>query len=102
VTGHHVLHAPEDVLLCVKPEAFDLPDLSGTPFGFLPSPGTVYMLPQTQDPNLIWPRWSTELIPAGSSAVRCRSTSDWTVPARSSCGRTMRSVPHLRLHRRRV
>ncbi|MBB5788816.1 choice-of-anchor M domain-containing protein [Jiangella mangrovi] len=67
VTGHHVLHEPEDVLLQVKPEsALVLPDPLPPSLAFLGDPGdTVYYLPQTQDPDLIWPGWSTEQIPAG-------------------------------------
>jgi surface-anchored protein len=67
VTGHHILHAPEDVLLKVKPEAaLPLPDLTSTPLAFLGGPGDiVYLLPQIQDQDLIWPGWSTELIPTG-------------------------------------
>lgn len=67
VTGSHVPHAPEDVLLKVKPEsALELPDPVPPSLSFLGQPGdTVYYLPQTQDPNLIWPGWSTERIPAG-------------------------------------
>lgn len=67
VTGSHVLHAPEDVLLKVKPEAaFELPDPVPPALSFLGEPGDViHHLPQTQDPNLIWPGWSTERIPGG-------------------------------------
>ena len=67
VTGNHVLHAPEDVLLQVKPEAaLVLPDPVPSSLSFLGQAGdTVYYLPQTQDPELIWPGWSTERIPAG-------------------------------------
>lgn len=67
VTGSHVLHAPEDVLLKVRPEsAIQLPDPVPPSLSFLGAPGdTVYYLPQTQDPNLIWPGWNTERIPAG-------------------------------------
>ncbi|MBB4908708.1 choice-of-anchor M domain-containing protein [Actinophytocola algeriensis] len=67
VTGSHVPHAPEDVLLRVKPEsALELPDPVPPSLSFLGQPGdTVYYLPQTQDPELLWPGWSTERIPAG-------------------------------------
>ncbi|RKN08327.1 choice-of-anchor M domain-containing protein [Streptomyces radicis] len=54
VTGSHVRHAPEDVILHVRPEAFadDIPaDYPGSPSG--------YLLPLTQDPDLIWPGWDT-------------------------------------------
>ncbi|WP_158602819.1 choice-of-anchor M domain-containing protein [Jiangella rhizosphaerae] len=67
VTGHHVQHAPEDVLLQVKPEAaLVLPDPVPPSLSFLGEAGdTVYYLPQTQDPELIWPGWSTEQLPSG-------------------------------------
>ncbi|MCT2585571.1 choice-of-anchor M domain-containing protein [Actinophytocola gossypii] len=67
VTGDHVPHAPEDVLLQVRSEsALELPDPVPPSLEFLGQPGdTVYYLPQTQDPNLIWPGWSTEGIPGG-------------------------------------
>jgi surface-anchored protein len=67
VTGSHVPHAPEDVLLAVTPEsALQLPDPVPPSLSFLGQPGdTVHYLPQTQDPNLIWPGWSTEQVPAG-------------------------------------
>ncbi|SOD62888.1 surface-anchored protein [Streptomyces zhaozhouensis] len=54
VTGSHVTHSPEDVVLHVKPEALteDIPEgYPGAPAG--------YLLPLTQDPNLIWPGWDT-------------------------------------------
>ncbi len=54
VTGSHVTHAPEDVALHVKPEALTdkIPDgYPGSPKG--------YLLPLTQDQNLIWPGWDT-------------------------------------------
>ncbi|WP_062204717.1 choice-of-anchor M domain-containing protein [Streptomyces sp. NBRC 109706] len=54
VTGSHVTHAPEDVLLHVKQDAWteEIPDgYPGSPSG--------YLLPLTQDPNLIWPGWNT-------------------------------------------
>ena len=64
VTGYHVRHAPEDVLLQVKPQAaLVLPDPLPPSLAFLGDAGdTVYYLPQTQDPELIWPGWSTEQI----------------------------------------
>ncbi|WP_035812806.1 choice-of-anchor M domain-containing protein [Jiangella gansuensis] len=67
VTGHHVRHAPEDVLLQVKPQAaLTLPDPVPQSLAFLGDAGeTVYYLPQTQDQELIWPGWSTESLPAG-------------------------------------
>lgn len=67
VTGTDVLHEPEDVLLVVKPEAaMTLPDPVPPGLAVVGDPGdTVYFLPQSQDPALIWPGWSTEQIPAG-------------------------------------
>lgn len=68
VTGTDVLHDPEDVLLVVEPEAAQvLPDPVWPGLEFLGEPGdTVHLLPQSQDQNLIWPGWSTELIPGGT------------------------------------
>ncbi|WP_158621531.1 choice-of-anchor M domain-containing protein [Streptomyces triticirhizae] len=60
VTGSHVAHAPEDVVLHVKPEAFteEIPEgYPGAPAG--------YLLPLTQDPNLIWPGWDTNGVAGG-------------------------------------
>lgn len=60
VTGSHVRHQPEDVLLRVKEEAWteQIPSqFPGSPEG--------YVLPLTQDRNLIWPGWDTNGV-AGS------------------------------------
>ncbi|ARQ69126.1 choice-of-anchor M domain-containing protein [Streptomyces marincola] len=60
VTGSHVRHAPEDVILHVTPDALteDIPaQYPGSPSG--------YLLPLTQDPDLIWPGWNTNGV-AGS------------------------------------
>ncbi|GAA5116556.1 hypothetical protein GCM10023339_25450 [Alloalcanivorax gelatiniphagus] len=67
VTGHHVLHDPEDVLLRVKEAArTTLPTPVPDSLSFLGEGGSdVWFLPQTQDPDLIWPGWSTERVPAG-------------------------------------
>ncbi|MDT0346202.1 choice-of-anchor M domain-containing protein [Streptomyces litchfieldiae] len=54
VTGSHVSHAPEDVLLRVKQDAWT----TGIPEGY-PGAPEGYVLPLTQDPNLIWPGWDT-------------------------------------------
>lgn len=52
VTGYRVLREPESVLLRVKESAYSsIPGLPGGPAG--------YVLPLTQDPNLIWPGWDT-------------------------------------------
>lgn len=67
VTGSHVTHAPEDVVLKVKEAAFNdaIPSsIPGSPSG--------YLLPMTQDPNLIWPGWDTMGVqsdPAGFSQI---------------------------------
>lgn len=53
VTGYHVTHAPEDVLLKVKKEAwFDIPE------GWPGAPGG-YLLQAVQDERLLWPGWDT-------------------------------------------
>ncbi|WP_369266614.1 choice-of-anchor M domain-containing protein [Streptomyces harbinensis] len=60
VTGSHERHAPDEVLLHVKPEAYTdaIPDgYPGAPAG--------YLLPLTQNPDLIWPGWDTNGV-AGS------------------------------------
>ncbi|MFI7274352.1 choice-of-anchor M domain-containing protein [Streptomyces sp. NPDC049879] len=54
VTGSHVAHEPEDVLLHVKQDAYteDIPaSYPGAPSGWL--------LPLTQDADLLWPGWDT-------------------------------------------
>ncbi|MGC3955507.1 MAG: choice-of-anchor M domain-containing protein [Propionicimonas sp.] len=57
VTGSQVLHTPESVELYVKPAAW----VTGAPASFLPpgAPSELYLLPLTQDPNLIWPGWDS-------------------------------------------
>ena len=59
-----VFRSPSDVQLRVPPSAqIEVP---AGPFGFLgPQGSTVHLLPQVQDPDLIWPGWSTERISAG-------------------------------------
>ncbi|MBB4662849.1 choice-of-anchor M domain-containing protein [Conexibacter arvalis] len=62
---------PGDVLLHVKPQAaFTIP--AGIPQIYYdtlgPAGSTVWMLPQTQDPDLLWPGWSSEQIPNGAVA----------------------------------
>lgn len=54
VTGQHVLHNPEDVLLVVKESAYSSLPAQVTQVG---TPG--YYLPMTQDPQLLWPGWDT-------------------------------------------
>lgn len=54
ITGSHVHQVPEEVILYVKEEA-----LTDIPSGF-PGGGTrSYLLPLTQNHNLIWPGWDT-------------------------------------------
>ena len=55
ITGSHVVHDPEDVLLKVKQDAWnEEPAL----VDFIGEPG--YFLPQTQDFKLLWPGWDTQ------------------------------------------
>lgn len=56
VTGAHVTHTPEDVELHVKSAA-----KTTIPAQF-PGAGEAYFLPETQDPNLVWPGWDTQAI----------------------------------------
>ncbi|WP_110208863.1 TIGR03773 family transporter-associated surface protein [Nocardioides daejeonensis] len=74
VTGRHVLHEPGDVLLRVKEGArMTLPSPVPPSLAFLGKAGdNVHFLPQTQDPDLIWPGWSTERL----------STADFRGPMR--------------------
>jgi surface-anchored protein len=60
-----VFRDPADVIFQVLPESANVvPD--DPRFAFLGEPGdTVWLLPQTQDPNLLWPGWSTERLRAG-------------------------------------
>lgn len=53
VTGEGILHTPENVLLKIKDAALmDIPTgLPGTPRG--------YVLPLTQNPEVLWPGWET-------------------------------------------
>ena len=53
VTGEGILHAPENVLLKIKDAALmDIPaGLPGVPRG--------YVLPLTQNPEVLWPGWET-------------------------------------------
>lgn len=71
VTGHNVLREVESVLLRVKPSAYrsDIPaGTPGAPAGFV--------LPLTQNPQLIWPGWDTNRTTAsGYSDVSIRITS---------------------------
>lgn len=54
ITGQHVVRNPEDITLVVKPKAYQtqskqLKDIQMSG----------YLLPQTQDPELLWPGWDT-------------------------------------------
>ncbi|WP_129843510.1 choice-of-anchor M domain-containing protein [Streptomyces sp. RFCAC02] len=60
VTGADVVHEPGDVVLHVKPEAL----VDTIPAGYPGSP-TGYLLPLTQDPDLIWPGWDTNGVAGG-------------------------------------
>jgi surface-anchored protein len=72
--GSAVYRSPAQVQLRV-PEA-SLTDVPGGAFDFLGPAGTrVHLLPQVQDPSLVWPGWSTERLSASEvvgDAVRLR------------------------------
>ncbi|GGG82463.1 choice-of-anchor M domain-containing protein [Corynebacterium pelargi] len=51
ITGQHVQRAPESTILQVKPEAYR-EHVPGLELGG-------YLLPLSQDPNLLWPGWDT-------------------------------------------
>jgi len=63
--GGAVFRSPTDVQARVKdPARIQVPD--DPAFAFLGAPGTdMWMLPQVQDPTLLWPGWSTERIQPG-------------------------------------
>ncbi|MDA0185374.1 choice-of-anchor M domain-containing protein [Solirubrobacter phytolaccae] len=62
-----VLRRPQDVLLHAKPQAeFVLTEELPPEFGFLGKAGdVVYLLPEVQDPALLWPGWDTAGVPTG-------------------------------------
>lgn len=62
-----VIRRPQDVLLHAKPQSrFTLTADLPPEFGFLGKPGdTVYLLPEVQDPALLWPGWDTEGVAPG-------------------------------------
>ncbi|MGL4172646.1 MAG: choice-of-anchor M domain-containing protein [Actinomycetota bacterium] len=66
VTGQDVVHDPQDVVLHVSDAArFDVPD--NPDFAFLGEPGaSTWLIPEVQDPNVVWAGWSTEEIPLGA------------------------------------
>lgn len=54
VTGSHVAHEPKNVELHVKSAAkTDIPEK-------LPGAGEGFLLPETQNPELLWPGWDTQ------------------------------------------
>ncbi|WP_033340613.1 choice-of-anchor M domain-containing protein [Catenuloplanes japonicus] len=61
-----VSRAVDDVTFQVLPGAqTEVPDLDA--FAFLGAPGTpIWMLPQVQDPNLLWPGWNTTTLASGT------------------------------------
>lgn len=70
-TGAATVHRdPAEVTFGVLPRAaYDLPADLPAAYAFLGEAGDrVWMLPLTQDPELLWPGWSTERIPAGALA----------------------------------
>ncbi|WP_422771323.1 choice-of-anchor M domain-containing protein [Plantactinospora sp. WMMC1484] len=60
-----VTRDPEDVIFQALPEAaVQVPDLPE--YAFLgPAGSTVWLLPMTQDPNLLWPGWNTTTLRSG-------------------------------------
>ena len=65
--GMPVTREPGDVLLHVKPQARTIvPEGLPPSFAFLGAPGSdVWILPQLQDPDLLWAGWSSESMPSG-------------------------------------
>jgi surface-anchored protein len=61
-----VVRDPAEVILQALPEAaIQVPD--DPRYAFLGEPGdTIWVLPQVQDPVLLWPGWSTEQLPGGT------------------------------------
>lgn len=61
-----VLRDPAGTVLQVRPEAATTVPAAGA-YGFLGEPGdAVWMLPETQQEGLLWPGWSSELVPSGA------------------------------------
>lgn len=60
-----VTRDPQDVVFQVLPQAaVEVPDLPE--YAFLgPAGSTVWLLPMTQDPSLLWPGWNTTGLPPG-------------------------------------
>lgn len=61
-----VTRDPADVVFHAKPESeIAVPDVPS--YAFLGEPGSkVWILPQIQDPNLLWPGWETLSLPTGT------------------------------------
>jgi surface-anchored protein len=61
-----VTRDPADVTFHAKPESeITVPDVPS--YAFLGAPGSkVWILPQIQDPNLLWPGWETLNLPTGT------------------------------------
>jgi surface-anchored protein len=66
VTGEKVEHESSDVVLHVTDAAqLTVPD--GAAFAFLGSPGqTVWLVPEVQNPEVVWAGWDAEAIPTGA------------------------------------
>ncbi|MBT0774032.1 choice-of-anchor M domain-containing protein [Kineosporia sp. J2-2] len=65
VTGSHVLHDAQDVVLQVGDAArFAIPDVPG--FEFLgPEGASTWLIPEVQEPDVVWAGWDTEEIETG-------------------------------------
>ncbi|MCC5953896.1 MAG: choice-of-anchor M domain-containing protein [Acidimicrobiia bacterium] len=76
VAGPAVLRSPGDVVLHALPASrTEVP--ANPAFGFLGTPGTArWILPQVQDPALLWPGWNTEALAPGSIDGPMRWTLD--------------------------
>ena len=60
VTGSGVVRAPQEVTLQVNEQAWTDATESVDGIG-----ASTYLLPQTQDPNLLWPGWDTQAVRSG-------------------------------------
>lgn len=65
VTGSHVVHDADDVVLQVTDSAqFAIPDIDG--FEFLGDAGdSTWLIPEVQEPDVVWAGWDTEEIETG-------------------------------------
>ena len=68
--GDPVIRRPAEVLLHAKPQAaFPLTEDLPPEFGFLGRPGdTIYLLPEVQQEELLWPGWDTAGVRPGALA----------------------------------